>query len=156
MKTRHIYIASIIVLSLLFTIPNLNYFILDVRALKQDLPIEANTAQIENPETVTLPSFLQSSTGVNVAHESGLTGSGDPTTPLMYTTNLTNTALENDLDIYGINLTENAKKAILEQIKQNSALDSNISNNMTAHTTSGNTSVNILVVQTLQEFCNYK
>lgn len=139
---------------LVLAVPNVEYVLADVSSLKQNLPVSSPQEEQTHTNTDALPSFLESSTGVGTSQDIGLTGSGDPTVPLSYTNNLTSSSLENDLNIYGVNLTKEEKEAMLNQANANSGLDSTVSNNMTdnSHKTS---SVDIILTKSLADFCNY-
>lgn len=154
MNRRYIYVMTVIITVLLMFISCMKYITIDVASLKQNLPVNTQEDSETTSETSALPSFLESSTGVETSQDIGLTGSADPTVPLSYTEELTNMSLENDIKIYGVELTKEEKEAILAQASGNSNLDSTISNNMTDNSHKA-TSTNIILTTSLADFCNY-
>lgn len=153
MRKYSIYIFTLLALAIVFTMPNLNFLLADVSSLKQQPTISESTEEAPVTESNPLPSFLESSSGVLETTDIGLTGSTDPTVPLSYTSSLVDKGIQNDIDIYGIEISEEAKAELISQILGNSELDSNLTNNATDND-SDSVSVNIKVVKTLEEFCS--
>lgn len=155
MKKAYIYVVGLAIMALLFVTPNLDYITADIASLKQDLPLVDKEQEEPNTESQSLPSFLESSSGVTETPELGLVGSGDPTTPLTYTEDFVTLALQNDELIYGEEISEEVKKEMMENLLGNAILDENISNNATNNSDKSQSS-GIKVVKALADFINFK
>jgi hypothetical protein len=139
---------------LILIIPNIDLIQTDITVLKQDIQAPTATAEADPAEGQVLPSFLESSSGVNETPELGLVGSGDPTIPLAFTESFVETALANDERVYGQSLSTEARDALVASMIGNESLDNAITDNATTGTTTQN--VSIKLVNSLTEFINFK
>ena len=153
MKKSYIYVFATLIIVLVYTLPNLEYLLVDIGSLKENIIVSPSESSTELVSSDPLPSFLESSSGVLESTNMGLTGNADPTVPLTYTDELVEFALQNDIDIYGVSLTEEEKQEMVNRITGNAELDANITNNATSNT-DNTVSVNIRVVSSLAEFCD--
>lgn len=152
MKKTYPFVIVLLGFAVATILPNMDYITADIASLKQAPVVSNQSQEVPNPESQSLPSFLESSSGVLESTEVGLTGSADPTVPLTYTDTLVEYALQNDIDIYGIELDDEEKAELINKVLGNAELDSNITNN-TINNEEGTTSVTITVLKTLGEFC---
>lgn len=152
MKKAYLYVFAIMTASIIYVTPNLNFLLADVSTLKKEPQVTTSTEESPVTESNPLPSFLESSSGVLESTDKGFTGSADPTVPLAYTDTLVEKALQNDIDIYGAEIDEEAKKELINKVLGNAELDTNITNNAT-NNESETVTVEIRVVKSLAEFC---
>lgn len=150
-----IFILGTLVASIIFVIPNTKYFSINVASYKQDLPLNNQTEELETVEAQSLPSFLESSTGVE--QTTNLLGASDPTVPLAMTASLSEQGIENDSEMYGIELDDDVKKKLLEKVSNSASKNSNLSEtilNNEANSSSNSKTTDIVVLSSLAEFCS--
>ena len=149
-----IYFGSVIIIALICVLPNLKVFQVNINSYKENLPVTPQATTNDDSKARSLPSFLESSTGVNDTTE--LLGSADPTVAVAKTKSLSEAGITNDEEIYGITLAEDVKKSLIESSSssadKNAKLSDTVFNNST-DSSEKSTNVDIKILKSLAEFC---
>lgn len=157
MKKVLVYLISIATIGAILIVPNYAYYNMSVASLKQALPVEEDNEEAVDTVAPTLPSFLESSVGVHTGQDIGIVGKLDPTIPNTKISDYIKESLENDSEIYDIELSEEVKQNLIGKVEGNMELEDNITSNKTnpmGEDVTSNKEVDIEVIPTLKQFAN--
>ena len=156
MKKFLIYALSTLIITSLLVLPQYEYYMLSMLSMKQNIPSTTDTeTDLQESVAPTLPSFLENSVGVHAGQDIGLIGKLDPTLPTSQIREYVEHSIDNDSEIYGIELSEEVKNQLIGRVDDNSTLEDNIiNNNMGSSSGDINENIDIEVLETLEQFAN--